>query len=249
MVLFFFLFSGTSLPLSYGYYEIKTVSHALTASIAGYSLTCARPPSTHEGASLDIRDEASDDYYVWTHSSEKMYENVSAIWELKPGKTYGTYLIVRPFLLDWHTYVSDFEIYLATYDDKKTSYLSASSKPVDVNSGTNMDKRNEFSNRVSAQGNQEKAVNWKIEMVTSSDGTTEPTYKIITTEAKDGSEVIQKPGWGLCAWGQIVQDENVRRNNTSSYVYVCSDDVWMTEWTLKSISADDANKGPNKHRS
>lgn len=51
----------------------------------------------------------------------------------------------------------------------------------------------------------------------------------------DNDVEIQDGGLGLCAWGPMFQDSKIKRSDQSSYVQVCSNDEWATEWQLQKV--------------
>lgn len=83
--------------------------------------------------------------------------------------------------------------------------------------------RNEYSTRVAAHSGDFWPMDWKIVP-----GKKTGTWRIETT---DHFESGQSAGWGLSAWGAIVED--TFRNKNSSWVHVNEGAYWTMDWVLE----------------
>lgn len=123
------------------------------------------------------------------------------LWEIKPGREEGTFRI-------------------------ETNAHVEGQQPAGFGLGAFRMQgahRNEYSTRVAAHSGDFWPMDWKIVP-----GKKTGTWRIETT---DHFESGQSAGWGLSAWGAIVED--TFRNKNSSWVHVNEGAYWTMDWVLE----------------
>ena len=128
-------------------------------------------------------------------------EILPCLWEIKPGREEGTYRI-------------------------ETNAHVEGRQPAGFGLGAFRLQgayRDVNSTRVAAHIGDYWPMDWKIVP-----GKKTGTWRIQTT---DNYESGQSAGWGLSAWGPIVED--TFRNKNSSWVHVHEGDYWTMDWVLE----------------